>query len=64
MIKTSEGHDMEANTSTEPDNNPLHEAVQFYWGERCAEHEEGCPTCVAWKFYDKVIAQNDSNGRP
>ena len=26
MIKTSEGHDMEANTSTEPDNNPLHEA--------------------------------------
>lgn len=47
---------LQANNSTEPDNNPLHEAVQFYWGERCAEHEDGCPTCVAWKFYDNLIS--------
>lgn len=47
---------LQANNSTEPDNNPLHEAVQFYWGERCAEHEDGCPTCVAWKFYDNLTS--------
>ena len=44
-----------ANTNTEPDNNPVHEAVQFYWGERCPEHEDGCPTCEAWKQYDQLI---------
>ena len=43
---------LEANTSNEPTNNPTHEAVQSYWGERCAEHEDGCPTCVAWEHYD------------
>jgi hypothetical protein len=36
--------------------NALHEAVQFYWGERCTTHEDGCPTCEAWKQYDAVIA--------
>lgn len=50
--------DLEANNSTGPDN-PLHEAVQFYWGERCAEHEDGCPTCVAWRFYDNLTTQGD-----
>ena len=36
--------------------NAIHEAVQFYWGERCPEHENGCPTCEAWEQYDKVVA--------
>ena len=45
--------ELEANTSNEPSNNPTHEAVQFYWGERCAEHEDGCPTCIAWEHYDQ-----------
>lgn len=22
------------------------------WGERCDEHEDGCPTCEAWKLWD------------
>jgi hypothetical protein len=46
---------LEANTSNEPTNNPTHEAVQSYWGERCAEHEDGCPTCVAWEYYDNLV---------
>ena len=47
--------ELEANTSNEPTNNPTHEAVQFYWGERCAEHEDGCPTCIAWEHYDNLV---------
>ena len=47
--------ELEANTSNEPSNNPTHEAVQFYWGERCAEHEDGCPTCTAWEHYDSLF---------
>ena len=50
--------DLEANNSTGPDN-PLHEAVQFYWGERCAEHEDECPTCVAWRFYDNLTTHGE-----
>ena len=36
--------------------NSMHEAVQFYWGERCPEYVEGCGTCEAWKQYDAIIA--------
>jgi hypothetical protein len=36
--------------------NAIHEAMVFYWGERCPEHENGCPTCEAWEQYDKVVA--------
>lgn len=48
-------NDLEININTEPYDNPIHEAVQFYWGERCPEHEEGCPTCEAWKQYDLMF---------
>ena len=51
-------HDLEINTSTEPSNNPIHEAIQFYWGERCPEHEDGCPVCEAWRQYDNLLANN------
>lgn len=47
--------DLEINTNTAPDNNPVHEAVQFYWGKRCPEHEDGCPTCEAWRQYDNLM---------
>ena len=47
--------DAEINTNTAPDNNPVHEAVQFYWGERCPEHEDGCPVCEAWSQYDDMV---------
>lgn len=36
--------------------NAIHEAMLFYWGERCPEHEDGCPACQAWEQYDKVVA--------
>ena len=53
--------DLEINTSTEPSNNPIHEAIQFYWGERCPDYEWGCPVCAAWKQYDTLreMAQKD-----
>jgi len=37
------------------DNNPVHEAMLFYWGERCPEHEDGCPVCDAWELYDNMV---------
>ena len=46
--------DLEPNTSTSSNNNAIHEAVEFYWGERCSDYEEGCPTCTAWRLYDKL----------
>lgn len=35
--------------------NAIHEAVLFYWGERCSEHDAECPACQAWGQYDKVV---------
>ena len=26
-----------------------------YWGERCTEHEESCPTCNAWDNFDTMM---------
>ncbi len=51
--------ELEPNTSTEPNNNAIHEAVEFYWGERCPVHEDGCPTCTAWRLYDKLIGEKE-----
>jgi hypothetical protein len=36
------------------ENNPVHEAVLFYWGDRCPEHEDECPVCEAWRQYDNM----------
>ena len=33
---------------------PVAEAITFYWGERCPDHEPNCPTCAAWVQYDKM----------
>ena len=48
-------NDLEINTNTEPENNSVHEAVLFYWGERCPDYEAGCPACEAWKQYDLLF---------
>jgi len=45
-------HNLEINPNTAMDNNPVHEAMLFYWGARCPDHEDGCPVCVAWQQYD------------
>ena len=50
----------EINTNTAPDNNAVHEAVLFYWGERCPDYEAGCPTCEAWKQYDMLMHKNEA----
>jgi hypothetical protein len=34
------------------DNNPVHEAMLFYWGERCSAYHEECVCCKAWEQYD------------
>lgn len=47
--------ELKINTNTAPDNNPIHEAVLFYWGERCDTHEDGCPVCNAWRQYDEMF---------
>ncbi len=46
---------LEINRNTAPDDNPIHEAVRFYWGARCPEHEDGCPVCEAWARYDDLV---------
>jgi hypothetical protein len=56
VLDSREGDNQMNLTPTE--NNPVHEAVLFYWGERCPEHEDGCPTCVAWGMYDRMIGEN------
>ena len=32
----------------------IEEAVEFYWGERCPDHEAECVVCQAWKEYDDL----------
>jgi hypothetical protein len=39
--------------------NPVEEAIEQYWGERCPDHEEGCPICDAWQAYDMLAQQRD-----
>ena len=57
LITLTELKKLEQTLPIEPDNNVIHEAVEFYWGERCPEHEDGCPICTAWKLYDKLIGE-------
>jgi hypothetical protein len=48
-------HGLEINRNTAPDNSPVHEAILFYWGERCPDYEEDCPVCEAWEQYDALL---------
>jgi hypothetical protein len=54
-MNTTHPDDLRVTPFTSAEHNAVHEAVQFYWGERCPEHEEGCPVCGAWKQYDQLI---------
>lgn len=51
----SHNYDLQINPNTDAGDNAIHEAVTFYWGERCPDHIEGCPVCEAWKQYDKLF---------
>lgn len=32
----------------------IKETIKEYWGKRCKVYLKGCPTCEAWKQYDKL----------
>jgi len=51
--------DLEINNNTAPDNNPVHEAIEFYWGKRCEDYEETCCVCEAWKQFDDNFKENE-----
>jgi hypothetical protein len=36
------------------DNNPVHEAMLSYWGERCPDYHKECVCCQAWEQYDNM----------
>ena len=38
--------------------NLIEQAVEGHWGERCAEHQDGCPVCDAWREYDNLVMDN------
>jgi hypothetical protein len=42
-------------TTQDAENNPVHEALLFYWGERCPEHDPECVVCGAYALYDRMI---------
>jgi hypothetical protein len=58
----SHNYDLQINPNTKPNtkpnDNPVHEALLFYWGDRCPDYEEGCPVCEAWKQYDSMIGES------
>jgi hypothetical protein len=44
-------------TDTTPDYaglNLIAEAITEWFGERCPDYAEGCPSCEAWKEYDRL----------
>ena len=45
------------NMGDTPLTNLVAEAVELYWGERCSEHEDGCPVCEAWQQYDNLTGE-------
>ena len=36
----------------------IEQAIEGHWGERCAEHQDGCPVCDAWREYDNLVMDN------
>jgi hypothetical protein len=44
------------NMRKDSERNAIHEAMLFYWGGRCPEHDAECHGCQAWEQYDKVVA--------
>ena len=34
--------------------NLIEEAIEYYWGKKCAEFNNDCFACKAWKEYNKL----------
>jgi hypothetical protein len=43
----------------EPEKDPIVEAIEEQWGERCPDYEESCILCQVWKQYDKLKGNSD-----
>jgi hypothetical protein len=54
-------YDLEVTPFVDVNNNAIAEAIEFYWGERCPDHEAGCPICEAWKQYDLLVKHNEAH---
>jgi len=39
----------------------IKEAIEFYWGERCPDHEAECVICQAWKEYDILTGDYEAS---
>ena len=33
---------------------PIEEAIENYWGERCPDYDADCVVCQAWKEFDAI----------
>lgn len=40
--------------------NLIEQAIEGYWGERCAEHQDGCPVCDAWREYENLVTYGET----
>lgn len=38
--------------------NLIEQAITGHWGERCADYEQGCPVCDAWREYENLVTDN------
>ena len=44
--------------------NKVEEALTAYWGEECAEYEEGCPVCEAWAEWRAFGSEDKTDTQP
>lgn len=40
--------------------NLIEQAIKGHWGERCTEHQDGCPVCDAWREYENLVTYGET----
>jgi len=40
--------------------NLVEQALTEHWGEKCADYEQGCPVCDAWREYENLVTYGAS----
>ena len=43
--------------------NLVEQALTEHWGEKCADYEQGCPVCDAWREYENLVTYGASAPR-